>query len=113
MHLPGNCEVEFTVPDYCNSSIKSVLSTSKNHREEDPVRLLAMFSSAIVKSENGSTKLNISGLVTTSSALIMLKDNLQWLLPDKKAPSIAVEQALNNLIAVVCIEKKKLLINRY
>lgn len=81
-----------------------MLLTSKNHRTSDLVRLLAMFSSATAKSEKCSTKLSTSGLVTTSSTLIMLEDNLQWLLPDyNKTPAIAVEQALSNLIAVVRI----------
>lgn len=104
LSLPGSCEVEFIVPDHCNSSIKNMLLTSKNYRKSDIVRLLAIFSSAIAKSEKCTTKLNTSGLVTTSSTLIMLEDNLQWLLPDyKKTPAIAVEQALSNLITVVII----------
>ncbi|XP_043479640.1 serine/threonine-protein kinase 11-interacting protein isoform X2 [Leptopilina heterotoma] len=101
LSLPASCEVEFIVPDHCNLSIKNMLLTSKNHRTSDHVRLLAMFSSAIAKSEKCTTKLSTSGLVTTSSTLIMLEDNLQWLLPDyNKTPAIAVEQALSNLIAV-------------
>ncbi|XP_051160698.1 serine/threonine-protein kinase 11-interacting protein isoform X2 [Leptopilina boulardi] len=101
LSLPASCEVEFIVPDHCNFSIKNMLLTSKNHRQSDLVRLLAIFSSAIVKSEKCTTKLNTSGLVTTSSTLIILEDNLQWLLPDhNKTPAIAIEQALSNLIAV-------------
>ena len=99
--LPASCEVEFAVPVYCNKIIKDALKESKIYLDEEPVRILALFSSVIVKSSNETLKLNVSSLIITSSSLIILKD-IHWLLPENnQVPSIAAEQGMSNLIEVV------------
>jgi len=61
-----------------------------------------MFSSAVLKYQNVITKLKLSGLILTSSALVILEDNVQWLIPSSNRVPLAIrEQAMSNLIAIV------------
>lgn len=90
------------VPQYCSDSIKNILKTSKIHKEEDSIRLLALFSSAVLKSPSETIKLKVSGLIVTSSSLVVIQDKCHWLLPgNNKLPSIIAEQGMSNLIEVV------------
>lgn len=106
--LPAGCEVEFTVPLYYSESIRNILRSSKNHKEEDATRLLALFSSAILKSTHETQKLKVSSLIITSSTLVVTQDKVQWLLPgNNKLPSIVAEQGMSNLIEVVSTSQYK------
>jgi hypothetical protein len=100
--LPASCEVEFMVPQYCNTSMKNILKSSKNNKEEDSIRLLALFSSAVLKSPQDIKKFKISSLIITSSTLIVMQDKIHWLLSENnKIPTIVAEQGMSNLIEVV------------
>lgn len=100
--LPASCEVEFTVPQYCNSSIKDILKSSKDHKEDDSIGLLALFSSALLKLSAETVKLKVASLIVTSSALVVTQDKVHWLLPgNNKLPTIVAEQGMSNLIEVV------------
>lgn len=80
----------------------SLLTSAANYQAGDSVRLLAMFSSAVLKQHSNTVKLKLSGLIVTGSALVILEDNAQWLIPDsERVPLIAREQAMSNLIAIV------------
>jgi len=80
----------------------NLLTSTVNYQVEDSVRLLAMFSSAVLKYQNVITKLKLSGLILTSSALVILEDNVQWLIPSSNRVPLAIrEQAMSNLIAIV------------
>ncbi|KAL7305323.1 hypothetical protein TKK_0002453 [Trichogramma kaykai] len=99
--LPPSCEVEFIVPQYCNAALKNMLKFCKNYKEEVPIRLLALFSSATLKWSNDSIKLKMSSLIITSSDLIVMQDKINWLLSEKnELPGIVVEQGMSNLIEV-------------
>jgi len=100
--LPPSCEVEFSVPEHCNILMHNLLTSTVNYQIEDSVRLLAMFSSAVLKYQNVIIKLKLSGLILTSSVLVILEDNVQWLIPSSNRVPLAVrEQAMSNLIAIV------------
>lgn len=102
LQLPPSCEVEFSVPEYYSTSMHNLLTNTANYQTGDVVRLLTMFSFAILKHQNITTKLKLSGLILTGLALIILEDNIQWLIPDSnQAPMIAREQSMSNLIAIV------------
>lgn len=102
LQLPPGCEVEFTVPEHCSTAMHSLLTSTANYQAGDSVRLLAMFSSAVLKQQSDTVKLKLSGLIVTGSALVILEDNAQWLLPDSdRVPLVAREQAMSNLIAIV------------
>ncbi|XP_014213511.1 serine/threonine-protein kinase 11-interacting protein [Copidosoma floridanum] len=100
--LPASCEVEFIVPQNCNTSMKDILKSSKSHRENDSVRLLALFSSAVLTLSIDTVKLKVSSLIVTQNNLIVTQDKIDWLLSDNsdKLPTIASEQAMSNLIEV-------------
>lgn len=102
LHLPPSCEVEFSVPEHCNPLMQNLLTNTANYQNGDVVRLLAIFSSAILKYQNVTTKLKLSGLILTTSALVILKDNVQWLIPrSNQVPVVAREQAMSNLLSIV------------
>ncbi|XP_011346025.1 serine/threonine-protein kinase 11-interacting protein isoform X2 [Ooceraea biroi] len=101
LQLPPSCEVEFSIPEHCSALMHNLLMSTANYQAEDSVRLLAMFSSAVLKYQNITTKLKLSGLVLTSSALVILEDNVQWFIPgSNRVPLAAREQAMSNLIAI-------------
>ncbi|XP_020279249.1 serine/threonine-protein kinase 11-interacting protein isoform X2 [Pseudomyrmex gracilis] len=101
LHLPPSCEVEFSVPEHCNPLMQNLLTNTANYQNGDVVRLLAIFSSAILKYQNVTTKLKLSGLILTTSALVILKDNVQWLIPrSNQVPVVAREQAMSNLLSI-------------
>ncbi|XP_032680725.1 serine/threonine-protein kinase 11-interacting protein isoform X2 [Odontomachus brunneus] len=101
LQLPPSCEVEFTVPEHCSTLMHSLLTSTANYQAGDTVRLLAMFSSAVLKQHSDIIKLKLSGLIVTNSALVILEDNAQWLMPDSdRVPLVAREQAMSNLIAI-------------
>lgn len=80
----------------------NLLTNTANYQTSDVVRLLAMFSFAVLKQQNVTTKLKLSGLILTGLALIIVKDNIQWLIPGSNhKPLIAREQSMSNLIAIV------------
>lgn len=80
-----------------------LLKDCKNYQDGDTVRHLALFSSAILKYQNLEVQLKLSSLIVTTSVLALC--NMQWLLPgNKESPHIIKEQAMSNLIGVVCIE---------
>lgn len=79
-----------------------LLMSTANYQAGDTVRLLAMFSSAVLKQHSDIVRLKLSGLIITNSALVILEDNAQWLMPDSdRVPLVAREQAMSNLIAIV------------
>ncbi|KAK2581126.1 hypothetical protein KPH14_007940 [Odynerus spinipes] len=99
--LPASCEVEFSVPEHCSTLMHNLLSSVKNHQNGDTVRILALCSSAILKYQNTTTKLQYSGLLVTASVLVILEDNMQWLLPSTKAvPVVLKEQTMSNLMGI-------------
>ncbi|XP_014477087.1 PREDICTED: serine/threonine-protein kinase 11-interacting protein isoform X2 [Dinoponera quadriceps] len=101
LQLPPGCEVEFTVPEHCSTVMHSLLTGTTNYQAGDAVRLLAMFSAAVLKQQSDIVKLKLSGLIVTSTALVILEDNAQWLMPDSDCvPSVAREQVMSNLIAI-------------
>ncbi|XP_039312896.1 serine/threonine-protein kinase 11-interacting protein isoform X2 [Solenopsis invicta] len=101
LQLPASCEVEFTIPERYSILMHNVLTNTANYQNGDIVRLLAMFSSAILKYQNVTTKLKLSGLILTDAMLVILKDNVQWLIPSSdQVPLIAREQAMSNLIGI-------------
>jgi len=103
LQLPPSCEVEFSVPEYYGTSMHFLLTNTANYQTGgDVVRLLAMFSFAVLKYQNTTTKLKLSGLILTGLALIILEDNIQWVVPgSNQAPLVAREQSMSNLIAIV------------
>lgn len=101
LQLPPGCEVEFSVPEHCTAQMHNLLKTSKCYHEEDAVSLLALFSSAVLKDREAAMELKLSSLIVTASALVILEDNMQWLLPESnEVPKIATEQAMSNLISI-------------
>jgi len=103
LQLPASCEVEFSIPERYSILTHNILTNTANYQTGDTVRLLAMFSSAILKSQNQvTTKLKLSGLILTSATLVILKDNVRWLIPDSdQVPLVAREQTMSNLIGIV------------
>ncbi|XP_044002674.1 serine/threonine-protein kinase 11-interacting protein isoform X2 [Aphidius gifuensis] len=102
LSLPNSCEVEFSIPEQCTTSIHNLMSLSAYHRNGDAVRILALFSSATLKLEDNEKKLNIGGLVITTSSLILTEDKIHWLLPESnETPIKFTEQAISNLIEVI------------
>ena len=99
--LPASCEVEFTVPQFCNTLIRDTLKSSKIFSTNEPVIMLALFSSCIIKFSNQTINLNVSSFIITSSSLTILKDQMHWLLPkSNQIPTIIIEQGMSNLIEV-------------
>lgn len=91
--------------------MNDLLKSTVNYKTGDVVRLLAIFSSAILKYQNVITKFKLSGLILTNAILIILEDNVQWLIPGHdQVPLIAREQTMSNLIAIVSNFLKFLLI---
>lgn len=94
--------MEFSVPVHCSTSMHNLLTSTANYQADDSIRLLAMFSSAVLKHQNVTARLKLAGLILTSSALVILEDNVQWLVPgSNRTPVAAREQAMSNLIAIV------------
>ncbi|XP_011152969.1 serine/threonine-protein kinase 11-interacting protein isoform X2 [Harpegnathos saltator] len=101
LQLPPSCEVEFTVPEHCSTLMHNLLTSTANYQAGDSVRLLAMFSFAVLKQQSDTVKLKLSGLIVMGSVLVILEDNAQWLMPESnRMPLIAREQAMSNLIAI-------------
>ncbi|XP_024935876.1 serine/threonine-protein kinase 11-interacting protein isoform X2 [Cephus cinctus] len=101
LRLLDSCEVEFSVPEHCSSLMHNLIKSSKHYRENDSIRLLAMFSFATLRFENRNVKLKMSGLVITSSALVIIEDKMHWLMPgNPEIPAIMTEQHMSNLIEV-------------
>lgn len=77
-----------------------LLKNCKNYQDGDSVRLLALFSSALLKYEDLKVQLKLSSLIVTASVLVIC--NMQWLLSgSNETPNIIREQAMSNLIGVV------------
>ncbi|CAL1678329.1 unnamed protein product [Lasius platythorax] len=101
LQLPPSCEVEFSIPEYFSISMHNLLTSTGNYQTGDVVRLLAIFSSAVLKYQNVITKIKLSGLILTNALLVILEDDVQWLIPGSdQAPLIAREQTISNLIAI-------------
>ncbi|XP_050461636.1 serine/threonine-protein kinase 11-interacting protein isoform X1 [Cataglyphis hispanica] len=101
LQLPPSCEVEFSVPEYFSILMHDLLTSTANYKTGDVVRLLAIFSSAVLKYQNVITNLKLSGLILTNAILMILEDNVQWLIPgSNQTPLIAREQTMSNLIAI-------------
>ncbi|XP_018393306.1 PREDICTED: serine/threonine-protein kinase 11-interacting protein isoform X1 [Cyphomyrmex costatus] len=101
LQLPASCEVEFSIPERYSILMHNILTNTANYQTGDIVRLLAIFSSAILKYQNIAIKLKLSGLILTGAALVILKDNVQWLIPDSdQVPLVTREQAISNLIGI-------------
>ncbi|XP_071565929.1 serine/threonine-protein kinase 11-interacting protein isoform X1 [Temnothorax nylanderi] len=101
LQLPASCEVEFSIPERYSILMHNILKNTANYQTGDTVRLLAIFSSAILKGQNVTTKLKLSGLILTGVTLVILKDNVRWLIPGSdQVPSVAREQAMSNLIGI-------------
>ncbi|XP_076681070.1 serine/threonine-protein kinase 11-interacting protein isoform X3 [Andrena cerasifolii] len=99
LSLPPSCEVEFTVPEHCTALMHRLLKKCVNYQDGDPVRLLALFSSASLKHELLVYQHEMSNLIVTASVLAIC--NMQWLLPgSKEEPQVVREQAMSNLIGV-------------
>lgn len=74
----------------------------KDETGGDTVRILALYSSAVLKYHNITTMSRYSGLLVTASALVILEDNMQWLLPNTKVvPVVLKEQTMSNLMGIV------------
>lgn len=102
LQLPPSCEVEFSIPEYFSISMHNLLTSTGNYQTGDVIRLLAIFSSAVLKYQNVITKIKLSGLILTNALLVILEDDVQWLIPGSdQAPLIAREQTISNLIAIV------------
>lgn len=100
LSLPPSCEVEFTVPEHCTILMHHLLKNCKNYQGGDAVRLLALFSSALLKYGDIKIQLKLFSLIVTASVLVIC--NMQWLLPgSKETPHVIREQAMSNLIGVV------------
>lgn len=94
--------MEFSVPEYFSILMHDLLTSTANYKTGDVVRLLAIFSSAVLKYQNVITNLKLSGLILTNAILMILEDNVQWLIPgSNQTPLIAREQTMSNLIAIV------------
>lgn len=77
-----------------------VLKDCKNFQDGDIVRLLALFSSALLKYQGFEVQLKLSSIIVTTSVLVIC--NMQWLLPsNKEMPEVIREQAMSNLIRIV------------
>ncbi|XP_028044894.1 serine/threonine-protein kinase 11-interacting protein isoform X2 [Monomorium pharaonis] len=101
LQLPVSCEVEFSIPEHYSILMHNVLMNTVNYQTRNIVRLLAMFSSAILKHQNVTIELRLSGLIVTDTTLVILKDNVQWLIPSSdQIPLIAKEQVMSNLIGI-------------
>ncbi|XP_012140983.2 uncharacterized protein LOC100876018 isoform X1 [Megachile rotundata] len=99
LSLPPSCEVEFTVPEHCTTFMHCLLKNCKNYQDGDTVRLLALFSSALLKYQDLKVELKLSSLIVTASVLVVC--NMQWLLPgNNEMPHIIREQAMSNLIGI-------------
>ncbi|XP_029051044.2 serine/threonine-protein kinase 11-interacting protein isoform X1 [Osmia bicornis bicornis] len=99
LSLPPSCEVEFTVPEHCTIFMHRLLKNCKNYQDGDSVRLLALFSSALLKYQDLKVQLKLSSLIVTASVLVIC--NMQWLLSgSNETPNIIREQAMSNLIGV-------------
>lgn len=102
LQLPASCEMEFSIPERYSILMHNILTNTVNYQTGDIIRLLAIFSSAILKYQNIAIKLKLSGLILTGAALVILKDNVQWLIPDNdQVPLVTREQAMSNLIGIV------------
>lgn len=74
----------------------------KDETGGDAVRILALYSSGVLKYHNITTMSRYSGLLVTASALVILEDNMQWLLPNTKVvPVVLKEQTMSNLMGIV------------
>lgn len=74
----------------------------KDESDDDAVRILALYSSAVLKYHNITTMSQYSGLLVTASTLVILEDNMQWLLPNTKVvPVVLKEQTMSNLMGIV------------
>ncbi|XP_018365237.1 PREDICTED: serine/threonine-protein kinase 11-interacting protein isoform X2 [Trachymyrmex cornetzi] len=101
LQLPASCEVEFSIPERYSILMHNILTNTANYQTGDIVRLLAIFSSAILKYQNIAIKMKLSGLILTDAALVILKDNVQWLIPDSnQVPLVTREQVISNLIGI-------------
>ncbi|XP_011874487.1 PREDICTED: serine/threonine-protein kinase 11-interacting protein isoform X2 [Vollenhovia emeryi] len=101
LQLPASCEVEFSIPERYSTLMHNILTNTANYQSGDTVRLLAIFSSAILKGQTMTTKLKLSGLIVTSATLVILEDNVCWLIPGSdQVPLVAREQAMSNLIGM-------------
>ncbi|XP_076173870.1 uncharacterized protein LOC143149906 isoform X2 [Ptiloglossa arizonensis] len=99
LSLPSSCKVEFTVPEHCTALMHRVLKDCKNFQDGDIVRLLALFSSALLKYQGFEVQLKLSSIIVTTSVLVIC--NMQWLLPsNKEMPEVIREQAMSNLIRI-------------
>ncbi|XP_046416522.1 serine/threonine-protein kinase 11-interacting protein isoform X2 [Neodiprion fabricii] len=99
--LPDSCEVKYSVPQHCTSRLNDLLKFSKSHQDGDALRLLALFSRCTIKYENQNTIIKVAGLLVTMSTLLVMEDNMQWLIPQSsEKPVIVAEQAMSNLIEV-------------
>nr|XP_050864939.1 serine/threonine-protein kinase 11-interacting protein isoform X2 [Vespula vulgaris] len=100
--LPANCKIEFSVPEHCSTLMHSLLSRiKKDESDDDAVRILALYSSAVLKYHNITTMSQYSGLLVTASTLVILEDNMQWLLPNTKVvPVVLKEQTMSNLMGI-------------
>ncbi|XP_053986719.1 serine/threonine-protein kinase 11-interacting protein isoform X1 [Hylaeus volcanicus] len=97
--LPPSCEVEFSVPKHCTVLMHGLLKDCKSFQDGDAVRLLALFSSALLKYQDLEEQLKLSSLIITASVLVIC--NIQWLLPsNKETPQVVREQAMSNLIGI-------------
>lgn len=77
-----------------------LLKHCKNYQDGDAVKLLALFSSGLLKFQGVETQQKLSGLIVTASVLVIC--NMQWLLPgNKEVPRVIREQSVSNLIGVV------------
>ncbi|XP_046828648.1 uncharacterized protein LOC124428534 isoform X1 [Vespa crabro] len=100
--LPASCKIEFSVPEHCSTLMHSLLSRiKKDENGGDTVRILALYSSAVLKYHNITTMSQYSGLLVTASTLVILEDNMQWLLPNTKVvPVVLKEQTMSNLMGI-------------
>ncbi|KAK0157378.1 hypothetical protein PV328_011126 [Microctonus aethiopoides] len=99
--LPASCEVAFSIPDQCTTSIHNLMMSSRHYRDSDAVRIFAVFSSASLQLEMNVVKIEIGGLLVTTSSLVLIDDKMHWLHSQtNETPSKFTEQPISNLIEV-------------
>ncbi|XP_057325391.1 LOW QUALITY PROTEIN: serine/threonine-protein kinase 11-interacting protein [Microplitis mediator] len=100
--LPTSCEVEFTINENSTSLMHQLMAGSKYHKENDAVRIFAIFSFANLDLGDRDVKINMAGLLVTTSSLIITEDKMHWLLPEiNEEPVKLTEQSISNLIEVI------------
>ncbi|XP_074114306.1 serine/threonine-protein kinase 11-interacting protein isoform X2 [Cotesia typhae] len=100
--LPTSCEVEFTIGENSTALMHQLITNSKYMRDNDAVRIFAIFSFASLDIGERTVQINMAGLLVTTSSIIVTEDKLHWMLPEtNEEPIKLTEQSISNLIEVI------------